>query len=676
MYCGEAPVTVEKIAECSHFIFRKVILEDGWWKNDCGPIIGMIGGDPVACVPIGGAKYEIFYASNPDVKEAVRLTPEIAQTIHPSACSIGRTLPGKKLSKRELLNFASKSIVKLDVIWIAALGLAAALIGVLLPTMNQLIYDNYIPLGDTPQLLQLGVVIATFMIGNLFFGIVKNLSEYRVSSRVGYDLQNATMYRSFFLPERFFRNYDSADLAQRILQIDEITDAYSNFFLISGLSFIFSLVYLIKMFKYSAKLSWAALGMIAVFTALLLLISISASKKQKKLVQANGEASARLYQYICAIDKIRMAGAEERAAQKYIDPVREKEIAEIEKEKLISLKNTLRGAAVTIFSMVLYYVIIHKKLGVSIGNFTGFNAAFGSFAAAILALVDSYTSIYQTRPSLERLMPIYETDTEYESEADKQKSKRQLPSLHGSFKLENVHFSYTADGPEVLKGINMEIAPGDYVGIVGKSGCGKSTLLKLLLGFEAPSHGAIMVDKINMNELDKKTYRKKLGVVLQNGSLIEGSIQENITITATGAKVEDVRRVIKAVGLEEDIKNMPMGINTMLNENTGTISGGQKQRILIARALIGKPTAILLDEATSALDNITQKEVCNTLDGISATKIVIAHRLSTIQNCNKIYVLEAGRVAEEGSYQELMKKKGLFYEMAQRQLPGEEDKDG
>jgi ATP-binding cassette subfamily C protein len=206
------------------------------------------------------------------------------------------------------------------------------------------------------------------------------------------------------------------------------------------------------------------------------------------------------------------------------------------------------------------------------------------------------------------------------------------------------------------------------VALVGPSGCGKSTLLKLLLGFEEPLKGSIFYDNKNIDNIDKRELRKKLGVVLQNGQLISGSIAENITIADPDISQTRLKEVIKEAGLESDIKGMPMGIHTVIQEGAGTISGGQKQRILVARAIVNKPNVIYFDEATSALDNATQTIVTNSLEAIEGTKIVIAHRLSTIINCDKIFVMDKGRVIEQGNYEELMKEEGIFYKLASRQL--------
>ena len=189
-----------------------------------------------------------------------------------------------------------------------------------------------------------------------------------------------------------------------------------------------------------------------------------------------------------------------------------------------------------------------------------------------------------------------------------------------------------------------------------------------MLGFEKPQSGGIYYDNHDINDLDKRELRKKFGVVLQNGGLITGSIYENITIAAPGVKMSRVEETIREVGLEEDIRNMPMGLHTVIAEGAGTISGGQAQRILIARAIVGKPKVIFLDEATSALDNVTQKQIVDTLERLKATKVVIAHRLSTVQNCDRIIVLDKGDIVEQGTFEQLMEKKGLFYQLAKRQM--------
>jgi ATP-binding cassette subfamily C protein len=263
---------------------------------------------------------------------------------------------------------------------------------------------------------------------------------------------------------------------------------------------------------------------------------------------------------------------------------------------------------------------------------------------------------------LDRLKPILEALPEYQEDAE-------LPgNLTGDIEIANLDFSYEKDGNLVLKDLSVHIKSGEYIGIVGSSGCGKSTLLKLLLGFEKATSGKIFYDSKDVDGMDKRELRKKFGVVLQDGKLISGSIFDNIVIAAPGATLKDAERVAKAVGLADDIAKMPMGMHTVLSEMGGTISGGQAQRILIARAIVGKPKILFFDEATSALDNVTQAMVCESLKKLKVTRVVIAHRLSTIVDCDRILVMDQGRIVEEGNFDALMEKKGLFYELASRQM--------
>ncbi len=656
--CG-SNITVPSIARASRFGCRSVVLSTGWYKKDCGVIISNINGKPVACVPKGQEHYIIFYG---ETGESETLTKDIAETVDPKAFVLIRTLPGRALKKKDLISFGVKSIRKADMTLVVVLGLVGALIGILLPMLNQKIYDEYIPLGNYSQLIQICIVIATFMIGNLFFEMVKKLSEYRISSHIGYDLQNAVYYRVFHLPESFFREQESADLAQRLEYVSAIGTTFFNAIILGGIATVFSLLYLFRMFQYSKALAGWALLMLAIYAGMLLLFSRSTLRYDKDIEKRKGEASAKLFQFLNGIEKIRLAGAEDRAAHEYLIPFAEQQSFDIAKNRITALRAMLSGALTTAFSMVFYYIVVKKNVNITSGQFMAFNSAFGAFSAALMAFIDGLLGLYQMKPIYERVEPLLSTCVEDIGE-------KEIPEkLTGRVSFNNVCFSYEKNGTRVLNGITLDIAPGEYVGIVGASGCGKSTMIKLLLGFEEPDEGQVCYDGKNLKQMDIREVRRNLGVVLQNGKLIAGSIYENITITAPKTPLKDVMEVIQAVGLKKDIAQMPMGVHTVLSESAGTISGGQQQRILIARAIISRPSVLIFDEATSALDNVTQASVCASLDKMNVTRIVVAHRLSTIKNCDRIFVIQEGRIVEEGNYDSLMKKNGLFYQLASRQL--------
>jgi ABC-type bacteriocin/lantibiotic exporter with double-glycine peptidase domain len=251
--------------------------------------------------------------------------------------------------------------------------------------------------------------------------------------------------------------------------------------------------------------------------------------------------------------------------------------------------------------------------------------------------------------------------------------KAPVTSVSGSIELSHVSFRYEENAPWVLRNLSLKIRAGEYVAIVGRTGCGKSTLVRLLLGFEKPQNGAVYYDGRDLDTIDPRSLRRKMGVVTQDGQLFQGDIFANITISAPWLTLDEAWEAAELAGIADDIRDMPMGMQTMISEGQGGVSGGQKQRIMIARAVAPKPKILIFDEATSALDNVTQKQVSDALDALKCTRIVIAHRLSTIRHCDRILVMDGGRIAEQGTYEELIAKKGMFADLVARQRLEEDE---
>lgn len=658
--CCGAKMAVPDVARISNFTCREVVLEQKWYRQECGVLLGTLDDALVALYRKKGKSYVLY-----DGEKEVPITAEIAEKISPKAHSIGRALPRTRLTGKDLLRFCKKSIPKKSIVALALLGLAGTLIGILLPTLNQKIYDEYIALGDFGMVIQLCVLIGSFMLGNVFFSMVKKLTEYGVSCHVNYDLQNAVYWRIFQPPESFFRSYDSGDLAQRLGQAGSSAAQVVSQITGAGFGMVFSLFYLWRMIKYSGKLTVWALIMSLVFALLSYFLETRSLRYETLQADTSGKAVAKLYQYLGGVDKIRMAGAEERAILEYLIPFTQEQKYEIQGKRITAVSEVLSDVSTYLFSMILYFVIIKKNQDISVGNFMAFNSAFGTFSSALMQLISGCMTIFRLKPIYTRLKPIFDTQPEDDEQ------KQIVQSLSGSIELEHVSFGYSPEAGNVLNDISLQIHPGEYVAIVGPSGCGKSTLLKLLLGFETPTQGKIRYDGKSLSGLDAHSLRRNLGVVLQDGKLIAGSIYDNITITCPNPTMKAVNEVIEAVGLKADIDQMPMGVQTVLSESGNTISGGQQQRILIARAIMNKPQVLFFDEATSALDNLTQAKVCQSLDDMHVTRVVIAHRLSTIQNCDRILVFNNGQIQEEGNFESLMAQKGLFYNMAKRQIAEE-----
>ncbi|MCR4646231.1 MAG: NHLP bacteriocin export ABC transporter permease/ATPase subunit [Oscillospiraceae bacterium] len=658
--CGKR-FTLRDAARISHFTIREITLEEKWYKQDNGTILAFAddGRTPLACIPKGTHKY---IAYDPKKEEHFRVTDAAVKRIMPKAYMFYRPFPDKPIGRKDLLLFGIQKVHPSDVVRLVILALVGTLIGLLLPLMNEVIFDKFIPMGDRSGLWQLGAVLLAVSIGNIGFTVVRNLASFRSMNAMEYATQSAALDRLFCLPESFFRSYDSAELGQKVMGISMIYQILADSIVTSVMTALFSFLYLYRMYQYSAQLSGWALVLLVLVAAFILFIGFRQICYERDTIKLGYKTNSKIFQFLSAIAKLRISAAEDRALYHYLEDFTELRRITINKQRMSVFAVTVSDAAMVLFSVMFFLIMVRKSVDLSIGQFTGFMAAFGAFAGAILTLVQKFLSVNMIGPMYQDVRPILETLPE--SSAD-----NILPGgIQGSISIDNLTFGYSDSEEPVLRNLSLHIRKGEYVGIVGASGCGKSTLLKLLLGFEKPQLGKIYYDSLDIDELDKRELRKKFGVVLQEGGLIAGSIYENITITSPNCRMSRVEAAVRAVGLAEDIKAMPMGLHTMIAEGAGTISGGQAQRILIARAIVNMPKVIFLDEATSALDNVAQKMVVDTLERLDATKIVIAHRLSTVKNCDRIIVLDKGTIAEQGSYDELMAMQGMFYELAKRQI--------
>ena len=372
-----------------------------------------------------------------------------------------------------------------------------------------------------------------------------------------------------------------------------------------------------------------------------------------------GKESGMVYALINGVAKIKNAGAEKRAFAKWSRQYVNAAEYLYKPPMFLKLNGTIITAISLVGTIVIYYTAIH--FGITMADYMAFNSAYGMVSGAFASLAGIVITVSRIQPILKMVTPILETEPEIDT-------KRQVVTrLRGSIELNNVSFRYQKTMPNVLDNLSLKIRPGQYVAIVGKTGCGKSTLIRILLGFEKPQKGAVYYDGKDINSMDVKSLRQKIGVVMQNGKLFQGDIYSNITISAPQLTLEQAWEAAEMAGMADDIRQMPMGMHTIISEGHGGISGGQRQRLLIARAIAPKPRILMFDEATSALDNITQKQVSESLERLKCTRIVIAHRLSTIRHCDRIVVLDQGKIVEDGTYEELLERKGHFAELVERQ---------
>ena len=649
--------TVFDAARLSGTTCREVTLPKNLRKTELDPLLCFLrdSGKPIVVFSDTFGRKRVF---DPVTQEAERFPAELEKQLEDKAYEIQKCFAEKSVNFRSMTRFALREMsLKNLVITLIGMFLVTEA-GLLLATLNSLLYDSIIPQGEMTDLIGFAGIIIACMIGSLCFGISKNIATFRNTSKVSYSLQSAILNRLFHMPEKFFRSYESALLSYRVERLSGVYISMYMCLIQIVLQGGFSLLYCRRMYEYSPALARVGLLFVLLNVITSAVIGQVFNEYSTDKSRARGQLRTFLYQTVTGISGIRLLGAEEDVQGEYVD----KFVDYINADRKYSLSQRLAPVVsilITGVSTVLMYsMMVNARINVSIGSFMGFMAAYAAFSASMAMVGNNAMSIYSSLPTLQESADVLRMQPEQYG------SGKILKKVTGKIDIDRVSFSYQKDGKQVLRNIDLHIRPGEYVAITGRSGCGKSTLLRLLLGFEQPSSGMIYYDDIGMDRLNIPELRRRMGVVLQDGGLISGTILDNIKAGNRDLTNEELDRILDEVGLKEDINALQMGILTPISEEWSTISGGQKQRILIARAIAGNPDILLMDEATSSLDNITQKYVCESLEKHNITRIVIAHRLSTVVNCDRIIVMDNGQIREQGTYEELMARKGVFYQLA------------
>ncbi len=313
-------------------------------------------------------------------------------------------------------------------------------------------------------------------------------------------------------------------------------------------------------------------------------------------------------------------------------------------------------------------------------GFTGYLASQGKISVGDVVMYQTYfASIVNNVSGIISLIPIVAKGLESVSsigdvliaaDIEDNRKKKKIKQVSGDIEFQDVTFTYADDTTPVLSHLNFHIKPGETIAFVGPSGAGKTTILNMVIGFSKATEGQVLIDGYNMADLNLHSYRKHIAVVPQNSILFSGTIRENITYGLDNISEEDLQQVLISSNLKELVDSLPQGLDTKIQEHGGNLSGGQKQRISIARAFVRNPKILILDEATSALDTISEKQIQEATRNLTKdrTTLIVAHRLSTIRDADRIAVIKHGGVAEFGTYEELMEKKGSFYEMREMQM--------
>jgi NHLM bacteriocin system ABC transporter ATP-binding protein len=658
---------LEAIARTSQFRTRRVLLSGDWWKEEHGPLLAYTEPDknPVALLPEKGSRYVLI---DPIERSRRLVTPAIASTLSPEAQMFYRPLPVLVRNALAIFQFGTKGNTN-ELIGVFVLGVLGTLMGMVTPQATAMLVNDAIPDSNRVLLVQIGLGLFAAAFGQAAFQLAQSILSLRVENSADAALQPAVWDRLLNLKPAFFRAYSSGDLLTRVLAITQIRAQLSGATQRTLLSSIFSLLNLVLMFVYSVPLALVGIGLTLVTAIVTAVSSAMLVRKNRQQETIDGEINGLTVELINGVSKLRVAAAEGRAfaawAKKYSSRTKIKAgIKRIDDSVSVFNEALPLVSSVLLFWFAILFIQMAQAKGgsgLNMGTFLAFNAAFGTFISGVTDLSNTLTDILGIVPLWERAKPIIQGAPESDP------TKADPGRLTGRIHLDHLTFRYREDGPLTLDDITIYAEPGEFIAFVGPSGSGKSTIFRLLLGFETPLSGTVYYDGQDLSGLDIQAVRRQLGVVLQNGRINSGSLFENITCGAL-VTLDEAWQASRMAGFAEDIEQMPMGMHTVISEGGTNLSGGQRQRLLIARALLLKPKIILMDEATSALDNRTQAIVTESLDKMNATRIVIAHRLSTIRNADRIYVIEAGRLVEVGSYEQLVKQQGLFARLVARQL--------
>ena len=656
----EIPENLDELEEAFYrqqIFFRQIQLEGKWWTRSSGKLLAFSADDdtPVLLAP-GFADYTFV-----DPKTGRRCNArKNMDRLKKEAFSLSYPLPQGELTIRSLIGHALRQLSVYDGICALLACLGVVLLTMFTPYACKLLFDEVIPSGDASQLTPIAVLLFSAAAGLVMVQMTRNYLVVRMKDKMEYAMQSSLMTRLLSLPVGFFKKYSPGELSNRVLSVVRFSTQLTEDMLSTILTLLFTVMLFLQFFTYGGPLLWTGILVMALY---MLTIYVQYSCRKKVQDQANVCASkltGLIYNLAVGAQKIRTNGAEIRAFRHWAEAYEPSDPDGSRYPALFNYSNSISYNFRMVPLIVTMLAAWHYGLGLS--DYIAYCSVLTIATEAIQNFQRITKVMAQLAPEIKLCRPILEAQPETDEGAIF------LKDVSGNIDIRGLKFRYDEDMPYLFNNLNLHINAGDYVAFVGPSGCGKSTLVRLMLGFEKAETGSIFYDEHNLDDINKPSLRRYcISICLQDGQLVEGTIRDNILFGNGSYTDEEVWEAAKNAALDKDIEAMPRGLDTPISADGQGVSGGQRQRILIARALIRKPKIFFLDEATSALDNISQHIITENLARMRCTRITIAHRMSTIRECNRIIVLGDGKVAEDGSYEELLAKGGLFTDIIKRQ---------
>ena len=533
------------------------------------------------------------------------------------------------------------------------------LLALLTPLFFQVVMDKVIVHQSVSTL---DVLVTVLVIVSVFEVLLKCLRQYvatQTATRIDARLGGKLFHRLMELPISYFKTRSVGLTVMRLRELDSIreflTGAANTLIIDLGFTFIFFAV----MYHYSPFLTLIVAGSIPCYFLLSILITPPLQRRIEAMYRDAAINNSFLTETLTGVETVKALALEPQLTRRWESQTQNFVYSNFLVQRLMQLSGGLvMGIQKVTMVLVLWFgarMVIDLQL--SIGQLIAFNMMANHVSQPIMRLAELWRDYVQARVSVDRLGDVLDTPTE---RSDTQSS---LPSgAKGWITFERVRFSYAPHLPTVIEDFSIDIPAGSMVAFVGPSGSGKSTITKLIQKLYLPSAGKIMIDGSDISKVDAISLRKGMSVVLQENYLFNRSVRENIALTEPAAPLSQVIEAAKAAGAHEFILGLKDGYDTVLAEGGTSLSGGQRQRVAIARALLNNPSVLILDEATSALDDHSQAIVQSGLEQMrkQRTVIMIAHRLSTVRNCDRIYVLEKGKIVEAGSHDGLLARNGAY----------------
>ncbi|MDO4299791.1 MAG: ATP-binding cassette domain-containing protein [Clostridia bacterium] len=647
------PLQIEEIKKKYDVSSRVVLLEGDWYKKNMLPILCFKGNEGKIILPDFMGR--CFFFEN---GRKVRITAENSSMFSEQAICFYKGFNKDKIKRKDFIKYMLGCITPAEYGVVLAASVFVILFSMVIPEAQYYIFNNIIPSGTKSDILPLTSLLLGIIIISAVLYIFRSIITENIPSNINANIQGAVISRLLNIKAGYFADKRAGALSHNILNVSEISDIFSAGTITDALSFVLSVIYIAQMYLYSNEF----MPYVYASLVIMLIMSFVNSKLLKKHtcnfnIKINN-MSGFVYELFCGMENIKLSNAQSSMLKKWSEYYSDGLRAE-KRPFFVRHFSAINTFVISCITLVLFYAGI--KESISSADFIAFLAVFGLFIGSVKGTAEFLNKWADFSSLYVQLEDFFNAETETVSE------KKDIKDFRGNIELSEVSFKYKDSDRYVINNISISISQGEKIGITGRSGCGKTTLLRLILGFEKPDSGRIFADNTDLNEINLKSYRKNLGVVLQSSKLITGDIFSNITLTNPMASEQEVWEIAEAVGLKDDIERMPMKLHTFVSDDSLTISQGQRQRILLARALINKPKFLILDEATNNLDNITQAAITDYIDKTKASAIIVAHRLSTIADCDRIIVLDRGTVSESGTYNELIDKKGMFYALVKNQ---------